>query len=724
MGIVDGAMIIDAEKRQSVQSGDFKSKSFHIKEENMRFIASLLRNNYSDPMMATMREYVCNAIDASPDGEKILVTLPTRLDQNFYVRDFGDGLSEEEMFDLFTSYGESTKRGSNEKIGAFGIGKVSALSYVDSFMIVSYYNGVKTTYTMRINDEDDTNLVKLFSEATNESSGLMIQVPIPQDDISFFVDKFSHFFYFLKDKIDISNGNFAEFVFQDKNEVYSLVKDSYISYPAYGMRILNSSHIEMGGILYPVNDDDIDEYPAFFINGMIYHAEMGEFKIHHSRETLEYNDKTKANLKKASDKIIEKMSESFSDKISNLKTLWDASVFINDVEKFVDNAFAYNRHAISISRNAKNDLLEKIVDTSKIPEFNGQVASKYLFNVGRVKAYSISLLSDDKISMNKLSNSYQDILRPSDDKHFIINDSPEPRSVRNRISNFDFGDAKKIYYFDVCGPEVIERAKAFDRHNITLLSQMPRRPIVRKKKVASNGPRIPKDDILSFISGGSRGNNSEFWQNAEIEDIDNGTYYYVRCYMNMPMYVDKEHRVFDTLYNMGQFTTFLDMDVYGVKNKAIDKIKNKPNWIPFEKVFEEKMLESPIVQNSFKLYAISTKLIEDYDIPCSPHFGSKIFLDERFGYLNNLNSIASNFFELMEEYAEIYSNQRFNIPRIHRNDCHDMGFTAYLTNPSFDKEMKIIDDFFEKYPMITYALSNPRHSEDIYSVCAEYIKRW
>ena len=110
-------MIITQDKnKQVVQSHDFESVNCTIDAEDMRYVASLLRNNYSNTRLAVVREITANALDANAEANAsrpIEVKLPTSMNPTFAVRDFGGGLSQEDVFGLYSKYGKSTKRESN-----------------------------------------------------------------------------------------------------------------------------------------------------------------------------------------------------------------------------------------------------------------------------------------------------------------------------------------------------------------------------------------------------------------------------------------------------------------------------------------------------------------------------------------------------------------------------------------------------------------------------------
>ena len=103
-----------------VESEKFESVSFGIKQSGLPYIFNILRNQlYSNKPLAVLREVSCNAQDANIEAKSkrpFEVKLPTKLDPTLTIRDFGNGLSSEDIKNLYCFYGESTKRESNSAI--------------------------------------------------------------------------------------------------------------------------------------------------------------------------------------------------------------------------------------------------------------------------------------------------------------------------------------------------------------------------------------------------------------------------------------------------------------------------------------------------------------------------------------------------------------------------------------------------------------------------------
>ena len=124
-------------KARLKQSEDFPSKNFSIKQD--AHIFKVLRSKiYSDKILAVIREYSCNAVDAHVEAETpdkpIKITLPNAMNPHFIVRDFGKGMTDEDIFDIYATYGESTKRNTNSQIGQLGLGCKSGFAYSNSFL--------------------------------------------------------------------------------------------------------------------------------------------------------------------------------------------------------------------------------------------------------------------------------------------------------------------------------------------------------------------------------------------------------------------------------------------------------------------------------------------------------------------------------------------------------------------------------------------------------------
>ena len=125
-----------AQAPQDVQiGGSFETSQFAVGDIN--FIVDMFADKvYTKKERAVIRELACNAHDshvmAGTTDVPFDVHLPTQLESWFSIRDYGTGLSDRDIRNVFSGIGISTKRDSNEVIGCFGIGSLSpALSSLE-----------------------------------------------------------------------------------------------------------------------------------------------------------------------------------------------------------------------------------------------------------------------------------------------------------------------------------------------------------------------------------------------------------------------------------------------------------------------------------------------------------------------------------------------------------------------------------------------------------------
>lgn len=179
-------MKITTEKHDVEVSGDMASNTFAIKTSPQAF--QLLSSGlYTNKIKAVLRELGCNAVDAHTAAgvpeKPIEVKLPNALDRQFYVKDYGTGLSDEQVMRLYTTYFDSTKQQSDNFIGGFGVGSKSPFAYTDSFTVESRFEGMKRLYTAYVNEDGIPTITKMGEEPTDEPNGLTIGFPVKPEDV-------------------------------------------------------------------------------------------------------------------------------------------------------------------------------------------------------------------------------------------------------------------------------------------------------------------------------------------------------------------------------------------------------------------------------------------------------------------------------------------------------------------------------------------------------------
>lgn len=274
-----------------------KAADFGIKENNLSHIMGILRSQiYSDKLLAVIREYSTNAVDANIEANNntpINVHLPTIAEPTLSFRDYGKGLTDDEVCNLYVKYGASTKRSSNDYTGCLGIGCKAGFAYGSTFNVISYKKDYITTWLARI-DESQRGTISMLNKEPNTlkvPTGTRVEVSIRKSDIDQCVEKAKQFFMYWKNKPTIN-------VTLPELDIFESSDDWAIKRPSNQYnRFHGSASLVMGNIRYPINTDNAnitnDAALLLTTGNVILYAPLGAVDIAANRESLEYSDRTR-----------------------------------------------------------------------------------------------------------------------------------------------------------------------------------------------------------------------------------------------------------------------------------------------------------------------------------------------------------------------------------------------------------------------------------------------
>lgn len=275
-------------KTQGTIAGE--SIEFGFDSNSLAHLQSILSDLYSKPHTAVLRELSANALDAQIDAGyegPIEVTTPNALNPTLTVTDHGIGMSIDDLYNIYTKYGASTKRESNAVVGMLGIGSKSPLAIASQFSITTVRDGVKIVAMVKKNEQGVGELTIIDTIATDEPSGTTIKVP-SDTDASWF-DIAQDLFRFWEPNTVIVDGREPKTIQGDRvDDDILIVTDQSLTHDM----------LIMGNIAYPITHEN-----SFFIRNSYYHTEriivrvpVGSVQFAPSREELNYSEVTKAYL--------------------------------------------------------------------------------------------------------------------------------------------------------------------------------------------------------------------------------------------------------------------------------------------------------------------------------------------------------------------------------------------------------------------------------------------
>jgi hypothetical protein len=320
--------MIIAQQESNVQIGGTTNTSveFRIKASAKAF-AILSSNMYKNKIRAIVREVSSNARDGHRAVGKLDVPfdvhLPTQLEPSFYVRDYGIGLNQREIEEIYTVYFESTKAESNDDVGGLGLGAKSPFSYTKNFTVTSIKDGIKTIYSAFINDKGMPSILQLLSSESDEPTGVEVRVPVDSSDFYKFRNEAEYVYSVYDVKPNILGAQISIPVIQYHTE--NIIEGThYVSnnHPSSGAVAV------MGSVVYPLNavpnaDENFGVLADMLDEDLIITFGIGELDIAPSREELSYDDATINAIKNKLIKISQAITPKLKDKLDAEQNAWE-----------------------------------------------------------------------------------------------------------------------------------------------------------------------------------------------------------------------------------------------------------------------------------------------------------------------------------------------------------------------------------------------------------------
>jgi len=291
----------------------------------------LSKNLYSDDIGSTVRECASNALDSHRRAGvhmPIIVGFKPASSGNyeFTVEDFGVGLDADDVKNIISKYGKSTKRDSATELGMMGLGFKAPLAYSSSFYFVCRKNGMERKYMM-YEGEDVNTIDLLYEEPTAEGNGVKIIIPVKYQDASQFRKKikeqlcyFESVYFDVPEDSSITNG----FVIarHDDFQFSELSDDQYL-------------HVCLDNVYYPLDFGKLGIDSIRFPIALRFSLSDGLYPTP-NRESLRYTKEAKEiilnKLKTVANYYIEKYNtqiESGTDIKSIINYLESTSRYVN-----------------------------------------------------------------------------------------------------------------------------------------------------------------------------------------------------------------------------------------------------------------------------------------------------------------------------------------------------------------------------------------------------------
>lgn len=322
--------------------------------DNKGAIFSILTESvYTYPRLAGPREIVSNALDSTARAKSarpIEIKGPSSLNQTFSVRDFGVGLDDHEIYDLYTSLGSSSKKGTDDEVGFFGIGALSPLAYVESFNVTSYRNGAARLYSIFMGENGVPRVAPMGITKTDQPNGLLVSYNVKREDINNFVQdialvlkyiegkrfKYQYPIVYFKDETKTSK----DLVMNFNDSIFIINKNYYNTY---------KNTLVMGGVAYEF-DPSYLKNKLFERYSLLIEAPIGAVSIQASREKLKLNTKTLSYIKEVAEFVYKNIETEVQKQVDKAPTFIEALKIVERMTVIQIKNAVWNGHKLNFNQ--------------------------------------------------------------------------------------------------------------------------------------------------------------------------------------------------------------------------------------------------------------------------------------------------------------------------------------------------------------------------------------
>jgi len=591
----------------SYSTQDVVQQSFQI-AMNAKAFHALSDALYKNKIGSIVREISCNALDSHIQAKKpeapFEIHIPDIYEPYFHVRDFGVGLSPEDIASVYTTMFKSTKDESNDQIGCFGIGSKVPMSYTDSFSVTSIYNGIKYFYSVFKNEHGIPSILLLDKAPTDEGNGVEVKIPVESYDFQNFRKEVANQLRFLPVKPTFINGSitFNESFNTDerlilKTDNARILKDK-TPYELSDYASSSNYFAVLGVIGYPIELESIKGITKVHkdfihqVQGRVaLYFNIGDIEVTASREGIQYTNKTCQALLSKIDKAREELLSEMLTKV-NLDGLsnWDKAVALNEFTGFT-SILIKSKYSIPNTVIGNNNETYAI-DMFAIPIFDSEKARNW-----RLVSYK---LTDNTQQLKTNERGIRNLTPLSKTVVFVRHDNIDKTPIK-KIKHFALQNPSSIIYvLESMGCEFTDDViKTFSDgmggYKLLNISDLPDPP-----KVYADGARGPRGGYK--IAKGYRINNAELCRIVkgkrlndetstkvydDLEDIEpsfyvnseNGVIETDKCYKRISTYhLSNTMEMLNAIKKFYALTNRKFPDIYAFNDRSLAKIKVDPEW--------------------------------------------------------------------------------------------------------------------------------------------------
>lgn len=699
-------MIIKENRNLVHYEGEIETSEFGI-EFNSTLFNLLTDKIYSDKILAVQRELSNNSFDSHIEignNNPFDVKLPSKFDPVYIIRDYGTGLTPEQIKDIYTIVGKSNRNTSNKYNGCMGLGSKVFLGLGSRSAIVeSFVNGKHWTYSVHLNERGIPCCSKLAEQNTQEPNGLKISVNIEPSEIANFVpaaEKLYPYFAIKPNFIGSVKPNIKPIKYVLSGNSWK-VRDTSNDYYNRQCKAVQAN------IAYPIMFDDtgLDQKYRSLMNCPIdIFFDTGSLAIAPSREALSYDARTKTAIQVKFKEVLAELHDLVHDKIKSSKNLWEARINFIKIKDTIDQNILSVIGIENIEFNKK-----KLFDgyySLNVPQDISMLQFEYRKYYSKNKTYK---KDSHHIALSDATGWFYDDLKMG--SHI---------RCRNALEMGTYPDIVLFNFKDGAGnQDAAQRQKLVDFLGCEDSMILPVSTLVKPTPVATiRSSKGSSTKVVQLKTGGDY-RKSYCWDNTSKDLNDGGYYLEVNTFDIMDGMTKTIHprniiSANTLLTELGETVP----EVFGIKTAMIPKLTKTTNpWISYLTYLGDIVDK---YNNKYNFEEIE-KAIADFKCLGQYSYNTHSYnLDE-----NDIKKIATHvtkpcvFLELRDEMLRLQAiiKQQEIFDRI-KNLGDILGIPIKTVKTPYTKPAlsTILSKVYKQYPLLSYChnISNFKH-------VAEYI---
>lgn len=560
----------------------------------------MTKNIYSNPVASIVREIASNSRDAHREAGHnlpIMIKLPNRLEPTIEFKDYGIGITQDRMENIFINYGNSTKRDDNTQTGGFGIGSKTPWSYTDTFVITTTTNEGGTLYRRQyaavkgadytckligMGDEVEIDINDPLISADEKRTGTTISFVVKQENFNEFAQNVINYTRFWKIKPIITGCNPLP-VYDPEPPTIHTEDNSWIVYE----RGCYNTNVCVDGIPYPLNTSNLgqnlpDSIQGLFRYSMTLFFNVGELNMSLNREQLQYDQKTKKAIIARLEEINNTIAAKIIAKIENAPSLWEANYM------YRENLLAFNSHIKTVVFWNKIAVTGNTIDLCEHGQSNFLNAYEYFLK----SSYRTSKVSIRNDQCFELKFSTKHIWVIADEEKICKAKLWTLFDMNPNVDNFRIQVIHPRYLYAFAGDDLAKLdnkakwEKFADDNNFLqykdhfiLLSTIAKKVMPRNTMPGTK--RTPRTvmDARACTSGHYR------FDRENAVDLAKGSGYYIPLERGKPEYDYMDKKLNRQSISCLTEAAGMTDKLYGFNEKQIPKLGS--GWIPFENLVKK-----------------------------------------------------------------------------------------------------------------------------------------